>query len=280
MVITLNLPILEQFVAVKTIMEEATIFSSAGGRYNKAYYGCAVAGGQFNQAGAFSATPSPRYAFIGGGQNNYATRRFTTISGGNYNFAGGAAANSGVGATVGGGIANNSSGATINQTTGAVSGVITESTAGRFSAIGGGQNNYASGHSSTIGGGRENASTSPYSMICGGFQSVADKYGQKAHGAGSFASDGDAQGSHFVLRKAVTHSTSAWHELHLDGSSAQLTIATNTVWCFTALITGATSGMTKSFGFKIDGVVENDGGTTTVKSFSVTTVDDADDTRF
>ena len=43
---------------------------------------------------------------------------------------------------------------------------------------------------------------------------------------------------------------------------------------------GTTSGCTKSFGFKIQGVLENDGGTTSLLASTVTTIYDTDDTSF
>lgn len=82
--------------------------------------------------------------------------------------------------------------------------------------------------------------------------------------------------------RTVTHSDASWYELFLDGSSAQLLIPSDTAWVYDILIVGGTAGMAKSFYFRIEGGVENDGGTTTLKPASptVTTIDDADDTSF
>jgi hypothetical protein len=83
-----------------------------------------------------------------------------------------------------------------------------------------------------------------------------------------------------TVTRDVTHSDANWYELFVDGASTQLVIPSDTVWAFDALIAGGTSGMTKSFAFRIVGVVENDGGTTTVKTSTVTTIEDADDVSF
>jgi hypothetical protein len=85
---------------------------------------------------------------------------------------------------------------------------------------------------------------------------------------------------HKTVTRDVTHSDANWYELFVDGASTQLVIPSDTVWVFDALIAGGTAGMTKSFAFRIVGVVENDGGTTTVKTSTVTTIEDGDDVSF
>jgi len=119
-----------------------------------------------------------------------------------------------------------------------------------------------------------------FRLIAGSYREAADKFGQLAHASGYFAAAGDAQGSLMIARLSVTHSDASWHELFLDGAAEQLTIASDTVWTFNILIAGMTSGSTKSFSFRIEGLVENDGGTTSIKASTVTTIDDADDVSF
>jgi hypothetical protein len=123
-----------------------------------------------------------------------------------------------------------------------------------------------------------NTASGPYSLAFGAF-AVADKHYQEAFAGGKFAANGDAQTSHFVARKSVLHNNANWFELFL-GSSYRMTIPVDTVWTFTALIVGTTQGGTKSFGFKIEGVIENDGGTTTLLASTVTTIYDTDDVSF
>lgn len=152
------------------------------------------------------------------------------------------------------------------------------------SAFAQGQGSSASGKGSfACGIGTE---ASAYTAWASGHQCVADKEGQFARANGYFVSNGDAQTSRFVMRRSVTHSDANWYGLGLDGNnpsttaSARLTIAIDTVYCGTAHIVGTTSGCTKSFGFKIDFVAENDGGTTSILASTVTTVYDTDDTDF
>ena len=135
--------------------------TAAGG----AVGGATVAGGNANSATGENST-------VGGGNTNAAggaaTANDTTISGGNTNWAGDVAA------TVGGGVAHNTHiGSSVHQTTGVVSGTVTEVVAGKFSTIAGGQKNTASGLSSTVGGGQTNTSSGAQSTICGGDNNTA-----------------------------------------------------------------------------------------------------------
>lgn len=114
----------------------------------------------------------------------------------------------------------------------------------------------------------------------GGKSAQASKFAQFARGAGAFAAVGDAQWSDYILLRQVTHSDANWYQLYLNGVDALLTLASNQVMTFDALIVGTTSGCTKSFGFRIVGVIENDGGTTTLLASTVTTLYDTDDTDF
>ena len=127
--------------------------------------------------------------------------------------------------------------------------------------------------------GSYNQATATFAISLGQ-HSTANKHGQLAHGSGCFAVSGDSQGSFFIARKSVTHSDAAWYELFLDNVDDQLTLASDTAWIFDILIIGTTSGCTKTFGFKIEGVIKNDGGTTTILASTVTTLYDGDDTDF
>jgi hypothetical protein len=212
-------------------------------------------------------------AFIGGGENNSLSGQWSVICGGKANvtgtllnqFIGGGNTNysNEVSTVVCGGSANNTNGATV-AANGTVSSA-TETTAGEFTFIGGG---------------KQNQTTGDLSAIVGGWYGLADKYGQQAHANGRFANDGDAQTSVFVLRTSQTHSTNTWRSLALDGSSADMTVPTDTVWTFDCLLVGTTQGCTKSFGWKIRGTIENDGGTTTMLASTVTLIYDTDDTSF
>lgn len=155
------------------------------------------------------------------------------------------------------------------------------------SAIGaticGGGGNTASSNYASVLGGLTNVASKQFGCTLSSWYAVADKYAQVAHASGRFVVAGDAQGTiQFTARRAVAHSDANWHELFLDGAFAaeRMTIATDTVWTFDALITGTTLGCTKSFGFRIEGTIENDGGTMTLLNSTVTTIYDGDDVSF
>jgi hypothetical protein len=119
-------------------------------------------------------------------------------------------------------------------------------------------------------------------IILGGVGAKASFYSQVLNTNTYFSTVGDAQGTIQVcVSRQVTHSTTGWYELYADNSNDQLLIPTDTVWSFEALITGATSGLAKTFGFHILGMIENDGGVTAIKGTpTVTTIDNSDDVSF
>lgn len=150
-----------------------------------------------------------------------------------------------------------------------------------YATIAGGRENVASGMYTFIGGGKENIASGDFSTVVGGLDGKADKYGQVVSASGWFAAIGDCQGTiQMTGGNSVTHSTNAWHTLYLDQTSVETVIATDTVWTFEVFIVGTTQGCTKSFGFHILGVIENDGGTTSMLASTVTTIYDTDDTDF
>lgn len=114
----------------------------------------------------------------------------------------------------------------------------------------------------------------------GGSYAVSSKFNQFSRAGGRFAVDGDAQYSDYCLRRSVTHSDANWYKLYLNGSSSIITVAADTVMTFDVLIAGTTQGCTKSFSFRIVGIIENDGGTTSLLASTVTTIYDGDDTDF
>jgi len=114
----------------------------------------------------------------------------------------------------------------------------------------------------------------------GGEYSRATKFAQFTRASGQFAASGDSQYSDYHLFRVVTHSDAAWYELFLNGAAWRLTVAADQVMTFDALIVGTTQGCTKSFAFRIVGIIENDGGTTSLLASTVTTIYDTDDTDF
>lgn len=200
---------------------------------------------------------SGSHSVIGGGQSNTASATNTTVSGGSGNTA------SKSGSTVGGGVSNTASGAAIGTPA---------------ATVAGGNSNTASATDSAIGGGYGNAASAQSAWVPGGRHASANKYGQGAHAAGQFAAVGDAQHGWLLARKAIaSHSDTTWYDLTLDGSSAQLTIPTDTLWQFAVMVVGLTSGAAQRWAYRIEGAIVNDGGSTSlVGSPSVTVISESD----
>jgi hypothetical protein len=160
----------------------------------------------------------------------------------------------------------------------------TQVAGGSNSALVGGDQNTASAASSAVLGGTENEidAGAPYAVVLGGFGAKASFQAQVVNSNIYFANPGDMQGTIQVCAsEQVTHSDASWYKLWVDAINDYLVIPSDTCWVFDILLAGATSGMGKSFGFHIRGMIENDGGTTTLKGTPVVTViDDSDDTSF
>jgi hypothetical protein len=211
-----------------------------GGQGNQAITGnrAAVVGGQGNVA-------SGTEGFVGGGQLNTASNNQSVVAGGDSNTASGNES-----AVLGG----NSNQATNAQ-----------------AAVGGGIGNLASAAQSTVAGGANNTAQASFSAVPGGYYAMADLYGQIAHASGRFASDGDAQTSELVFRKQTADATPT--ELFLDGVSLRATIPAGESWMFMILLVARTSAGLSSI-YTSQGVIQNNGGTTTAPSVTTTEVFD------
>ena len=105
-----------------------------------------------------------------------------------------------------------------------------------YTFIGGGRANVAEGGYSAVLGGRGNTASGNYSAVPGGYQAAATHYGELAHASGNFAERGDAQASAYVLRRTSTGTSPILLFLN-GGDGAPLTVASNRVVAFDALIT-------------------------------------------
>ena len=245
-----------------------------GGNGNTASaYVATVSGGGANSASADGAT-------VGGGMHNNSSGGQATVGGGVYNTASGYAATIGGGesnlitatalyGTIGGGESNTASGSKAT-----VGGGSSNTASNWYATVGGGWNNTASGYAAAVGGGYSNTVSSDYATIPGGSEAAATHYGEMAYAAGAFGARGDAQTSVYVLRGASSGTTQA--ELFLDGSSRRLTIASGRTVTFDILVVGRSSNG-ESAGYRIIGVIENVGGTTTVVGTVSKTVPGEDD---
>ena len=98
--------------------------------------------------------------------------------------------------------------------------------------------------------------------------------GQFVYGAGSFAADGDAQGSNYILRADTTDAT-ATVLTTTNGSAAsdnQIIAASDTCITFDGTITAMQNGAQAYTSFRIEGLLVNDGGTTTLANSAITVI--------
>ncbi|MBW2561864.1 MAG: hypothetical protein JRE40_13555 [Deltaproteobacteria bacterium] len=150
-------------------------------------------------------------------------------------------------------------------------------------SLGGASNTNSQAYTGSVGG-YTNTNEGNYSASVGGLEGRASLHAEQAQSAGKFAAVGDAQAVSLVARSSETHDSDTWRSLFLDGTDDLIVIkngtGNDTVWTFEILIVGTTQGCAKSFGFHINGVIENDGGTTTLLASNVTTLYDTDDTDF
>ncbi len=212
-------------------------------------------------AGGYRNTADSSYATVGGGYDNDATGQYAAVGGGYYNVASGRYATVAGGsadtargdyATVGGGYSNTAGGLYA-----IVGGGANNTTSDSCATVGGGWANTASGFYATVGGGAYNTASGQYATVGGGYAAAATHYGEQAYASGFSSAYGDAQTSVYVLRR------SGAGELFLNGSSERLTIASNRRLTFDILvIAGDNSAPRNSAGYRINGLIENSGGTT------------------
>lgn len=103
-----------------------------------------------------------------------------------------------------------------------------------------------------------------------GYTAYSDVKGGIAFaGAGYFGSaQGDAQGRMYILRVQTTDATAT----ELGESSARIKVPTNGAVVFDGLITGLESGVNSYAGWKIEGMIVNDAGTTTLVNSAITVI--------
>jgi hypothetical protein len=234
-------------------------YSNVGGGYGNEALGshCAVLGGENNTANTMN--PVDVGSVVCGGSDNTAANAGGVVVGGAsneaYNFGavlGGEENSAGGWGAVGSGMSNSAGN---NSFVG--SGVSNQ--AWQSATVVGGTHNTASGDYSAVGGGGYNTASADYATIPGGYGATADHTGQLAQASGYFSAAGDAQTSRYVLRTATTNASPT--AMFLDGSSSRLTITDGRTVTFDALVVGR-SNTGQSAGYRIQGVIENVGGTT------------------
>ena len=107
-----------------------------------------------------------------------------------------------------------------------------------------------------------------------GLQSLANEYGKFAFASGYFAANGDAQGGQFILRADTTDATAT--VLTTNNSTAastnQIVAASDTCITFDGTITAMQNGAQAYASWKIEGLLVNDGGTTTLANSATTVI--------
>jgi hypothetical protein len=111
-----------------------------------------------------------------------------------------------------------------------------------------------------------------------GFRGSANEYGKFAFASGYFAAAGDAQGGQFILRADTTDATAT--VLTTDNTTAastnQIVAASDTCITFDGTITAMQNGAQAYASWKVEGLLVNDGGTTTLVNSATTVISNAD----
>lgn len=182
-----------------------------------------------------------------GGKSNIASGHYSIVAGGNINNA------------------------TASRSA-ALGGQSNDATA-QYSVVAGGLNSTASGEYSAAFGGSVNTASGHYSFAHG-YYAVASQYGQEAHASGRFAASGDAQGSQFILRADTTDATATVLTTNNSTAAAtnQIVAASDTCITFDGTITAMQNGAQAYASWRIEGLLVNDGGTTTLANSATTVI--------
>lgn len=191
---------------------------------------------------------------IGGGVANQASAQYAVIAGGYANQATGTASS----------VTGGSSCLATGSYSVACGGQSSQA-AGAYAFVGGGNSNYAGGYESGVMSGNSNYVYSKGSYVGGGQGARIDRDFQYAFAPGIFAAIGDCQYERYVQRRITTNATQT--ELSNDGSApastTRIQVSSDSTYTFRALLTARrTDADNESAGYKIEGVIDNNAGTT------------------
>jgi len=107
-----------------------------------------------------------------------------------------------------------------------------------------------------------------------GTDARADIIGKCAIASGYFAANGDAQGCTFILRSDTTNATAEAMTTNNSSASSnnQVIVGTDSCMTFSGTIVGMQNGAQAYGSWKIEGLLVNDGGTTTVPNSAITVI--------
>lgn len=107
-----------------------------------------------------------------------------------------------------------------------------------------------------------------------GYQAVSDVKGKGAYASGAFSADGDAQTGLFTLRSDTTDATA--EAMTTDNSAAgtndQIVVPSNAAFAFHGTIVAKQSGSANAAAWKVEGLIVNNGGTTTLTNSATTVI--------
>ena len=149
--------------------------------------------------------------------------------------------------------------------------------AAQYSVIVGGNNNNVTGERGVIVGGANNEANASHTFATGEYAKAAE-IGKLARATGRFSADGDAQGGQFILRADTTDATATVLTTNNStaGSTNQIVAASDTCITFDGTITAMQNGAQAYASWKIEGLLVNDGGTTTLANSATTVISNAD----
>jgi len=145
-----------------------------------------------------------------------------------------------------------------------------------------GENSVTIGKSNTVDSGSSNAvvigvnsTASQNSAFAFGSRSSSAIRGKYAYASGRFAADGDAQGGQFILRADTTDATATVLTANNSTAAAdnQIVAASDTCITFDGTITAMQNGAQSYASWRVEGLLVNDGGTTTVANSAITVID-------
>jgi hypothetical protein len=147
-----------------------------------------------------------------------------------------------------------------------------QSKAGNINSVSIGSFASATGDSSYALGYQATAETA--NSVCIGANSKADRTGKIAFAAGIFAVTGDAQGGQFILRRLTTDATPKTLSTTggNGGASNQIVANSDTAITFDGTITAMQNGAQAYASWRIEGLLVNDGGTTTLANSATTVI--------
>lgn len=118
------------------------------------------------------------------------------------------------------------------------------------------------------------ATAESFNSVCIGANSKSDRTGKIAFAAGIFAVTGDAQGGQFILRRLTTDATPKTLSTTggNGGASNQIVANSDTAITFDGTITALQDGAQAYASWRIEGLLVNDGGTTTLANSATTVI--------